>query len=267
MLNLLCIFSSAWLCQQTSWYGFLSFVCLPSVAHPCCNYLRSCWAVSYQIFSFRLPWGWTRVEMDTFDKNHIFWFYFLFCEFFHFSLKLDPTGTRTSKRYSSLKSLWNYLNFCWFLFWVVLTKVLFLTFEILSFRLFHILFSFSLSCDPMGAKTSKSYSPFKSLLNHFKLFLNFLLSGNHKSTVLDFWHFLVFEFFIIFFLFPFTWDHMGTKTSKHYSPVKSFLHHFNFLWILFSVVLTKYYLGFLKFWVYNLRFLTIFLKFTILPYG
>ncbi len=38
----------------------------------------------------------------------------------------------------------------------------------------------------MGAKTSKRYSSLKSLLNLFKFFLNFLLSGPHKSTVLDF---------------------------------------------------------------------------------
>ncbi len=38
----------------------------------------------------------------------------------------------------------------------------------------------------MGGKTSKRYSTLKSLLNPFKLFLNFLLSGPHKSAVLDF---------------------------------------------------------------------------------
>ncbi len=38
----------------------------------------------------------------------------------------------------------------------------------------------------MGAKISKSYSSLKSLLNRFKLFLNFLLSGPLKGTVLDF---------------------------------------------------------------------------------
>ncbi len=38
----------------------------------------------------------------------------------------------------------------------------------------------------MGAKTSKRYSSHKSLLNLFNLFLNFLLNGPQKSTVLDF---------------------------------------------------------------------------------
>ncbi len=38
----------------------------------------------------------------------------------------------------------------------------------------------------MGAKTSKRYFSLKSLLNPFKLFLNFLVSGPDKSIVLDF---------------------------------------------------------------------------------
>ncbi len=46
--------------------------------------------------------------------------------------------------------------------------------------------NFSLTLDPIGAKTQKRYSSLKSLLNPFKLYLNFLLSGPDKSTVLDF---------------------------------------------------------------------------------
>ena len=38
----------------------------------------------------------------------------------------------------------------------------------------------------MGAKISKRCSSLKLLLNSFKHFLNLLLSGPHKSTVLDF---------------------------------------------------------------------------------
>ncbi len=52
--------------------------------------------------------------------------------------------------------------------------------------IFYEYFSFSLTWDPMGAKSSKNYFSLKSLLNPFKLFLNFLLIGPHKSTVLDF---------------------------------------------------------------------------------
>ncbi len=50
----------------------------------------------------------------------------------------------------------------------------------------------------MGAKISKRYSSLKSLLNPSKLFLKFLLSGLHKSTVLDFsnFEFLIFQQFL-----------------------------------------------------------------------
>ncbi len=57
----------------------------------------------------------------------------------------------------------------------------------------------------MGAKTSKRYSSIKSPLNPFKLFLNFLLSGPDKGTVLDFLNveFLIFNnFFLISPLYP-----------------------------------------------------------------
>ncbi len=52
---------------------------------------------------------------------------------------------------------------------------------------------------------SKCYSSLKSLLNLFKLFLNFLLSGPHKSTVLDFWNFefLIFNEFLNFTIVPY----------------------------------------------------------------
>ena len=38
----------------------------------------------------------------------------------------------------------------------------------------------------MGKQTPKRYSSIKSLLNFFKLLLNFLLRGPHKSTGLNF---------------------------------------------------------------------------------
>ncbi len=46
----------------------------------------------------------------------------------------------------------------------------------------------------MGAKISKRYSSLKFLLNRFKIFLNFLLSGPHKVLFVDFWNF---EFLLI----------------------------------------------------------------------
>ncbi len=58
--------------------------------------------------------------------------------------------------------------------------------EKIFFLIFNEYFSFSLTWDPMGAKTSKRYSSLKTLLNPFKLFLKFFLSSPDKSTVLDF---------------------------------------------------------------------------------
>ncbi len=75
------------------------------------------------------------------------------------------------------------------------------------------MFSFSLTWEPMEAQSSKRYPSLKSLLNSFKLLLNFFLSGPHKSTVLDFRNF---EFLINqeFCSFSLAWDPMGAKTSK-----------------------------------------------------
>ncbi len=76
----------------------------------------------------------------------------------------------------------------------------------------------------MGEKTSKRYSSLKYVLNNLKLFMNFLLSGPDKSSVL---YFLNFEFFIFqeFCSFSLTWDPMGAKTSKKsYSSLKSLLN-------------------------------------------
>ena len=86
------------------------------------------------------------------------------------------------------------------------------------FWFFYEYFSFSLPWDPMGAKTSKGYSSLKSFLNHFKLFLKFLLSGCHKSTLWDFYN-LGFLSFHDFFSFSLTWQNF-----KRYSSLISFLN-------------------------------------------
>ncbi len=65
----------------------------------------------------------------------------------------------------------------------------------------------------MGAKTSKRYSSIKSLLNLFKLFMNFLLSGPHKSTVLIF---INFEFLIFNELLNFTNVPYGETKNLNY---------------------------------------------------
>ncbi len=114
----------------------------------------------------------------------------------------------------------------------------------------------------MGAKTSKRYSSLKSLLNPFKLLLKFLLSGPHKSTVLDFWNlgFLIFQEFCSFSL---TYDPMGAKTLL--LPQITLESFQTFSWILFSVVLTK-----VLFWIFEIlsfRFLTNFWISPLHPMG
>ena len=114
-------------------------------------------------------------------------------------------GAKISKRYSSYKSQLKafklFLNF--------LPngphKTLKTTFGVFENWSFNIFFSFSLTWEPMGAKTSKRYSSIKSLLNPFEPFLNFLLSGSHKGTVLDFWNFEIpiFNEFFNFIIVPY----------------------------------------------------------------
>ncbi len=104
-------------------------------------------------------------------------------------------------------------------------------FEILKIEILMILFSFSLTWDPMGAKISKRYS--------------------YKAQSKAFW------------------DPMGAKTSKRYSSLKSVLNPFfsNFFWIFFSSQWSskKYCFGFLKFWVSDI--LTNFLNSPLYPMG
>ncbi len=98
-------------------------------------------------------------------------------------------------------------------------------------------FSFSLTWYPTGAKPSKRYSSPKSLLNFFKLLLNFLLIGSHKSTILNF---LNFEFMILRDLSP---DFANMEPSNYFWFLLSSLN-------LFSIVSRK-----VLFWIFEiLRF-------------
>ena len=117
--------------------------------------------------------------------------------------------------------------------------------------LFFVFVLIVLTWDPMGAQNSKRYSALKSLLNLFKLFLNFLLSGPHKSTIWDFWKF---EFLIFqdFFSFSLTWDSVGAKSSKRYSSHKSLRNPLKlFLNFLVSSPQKKYCFGISKLWVFE----------------
>ncbi len=112
--------------------------------------------------------------------------------------------TKTSKRYSSIiKSLLNLFIFFRIFFPVVLRKVRFWIFEILSFWFFRIFFfSFSLTWDPMGAKIQNATPP----SNHFWICSTF--SWIFFSVVLTkvlFWLFeiLNFRFLTNFWISPF----------------------------------------------------------------
>ncbi len=64
-----------------------------------------------------------------------FWnFEFLMFHDFFFALTWDPMGAKSWKCYSYHKSLLNFSKFFWIFFWVILTKVLFWIFVILTLR-------------------------------------------------------------------------------------------------------------------------------------
>ncbi len=120
-------------------------------------------------------------------------------------------------------------------------------------------FSFSLSWDPMGTKTSKRYSSLKSLFSIFKLFLNF-----HKSTVLGVFNFELTIFRDFFFFFV----NMGHYGSKNFKTLV--LRQITFIFFQTSAEFSsqwsskKYCSEFL-----NFEFTIVFenFKFTIVPYG
>ena len=183
-------FSSAWLCQQTSWNRQCQQTSwnrnLSVVRSPCRIYLRTYWADSFQISVVASPGPYPQ----TFCLKN-FWGKCISGFFFSFSLTYDAMGSKTSKRYSSLKSL---LNFFWIFLSVVLTKVLFLDFWNFELLIFH--YFFRVNMGPYGSSLQKATPSLISLLNFSKLFLNFLLSSPHKTTVLDFENF---EFTILNF--------------------------------------------------------------------
>ncbi len=67
--------------------------------------------------------------------------------------------------------------------------------------IFYEYFSFLLTWDPMGVKISKRYSSYKSHPKAFKLFLNFLLNGPHKTTF-GIFEILTIEILTNFFRYP-----------------------------------------------------------------
>ncbi len=107
-------------------------------------------------FSSRLPWGWTRVEMDTFEKNSCFLIFFWWI--IQFCINIIPYGRKNFKTLLRPQITFeSFQAFFWIFFSVDLTKLLSWVFEILRFWFFMIFFVFIY----MGAYGSKN---FKTLL-------------------------------------------------------------------------------------------------------
>ena len=113
------------------------------------------------------------------------------------------------------------------------------------------IFQLLLTLYHMGAKTSKRYSSLKSLLNLFKLVLNFLLSGPHNSTFFDFWNFEFLIFHDLFFVF----HNMGPYGSQNFKTL--LLPQITFEFFVTCPEFSsqwywqKYFFGILKFRIYD----------------
>ncbi len=93
-----------------------------------------------------------------------------------------PFVVRPSVSQLSLNLMHGFLsNFSCGFPWAIRSDVFFNFWKKNVFLIFYEYFSFSLTWDHMGAKISKRYSSYKSQPKGFKLFLNFLPNGPHKS--------------------------------------------------------------------------------------
>ncbi len=80
------------------------------------------------------------------------------------------------------------------------------------FLIFYEYFSFSLTWDPIGAKTSKGYSPVKSLLNPFQLFLKFSSQWSSQKYC--------FGFLSYFFIFQECLALLGYVSRAHETEIR-----------------------------------------------
>ncbi len=96
------IFSSAWLCQQSSWNRNLSVVCRPSSVRPSVRVAIISEPNARISFKF-----WLLLPLDHalgLILNFWFFFWFFFTNIVFISLTWDPMGAKISKRNSSYKS-------------------------------------------------------------------------------------------------------------------------------------------------------------------
>ena len=143
-----------------------NFVRRPSVCGT--DYLWTSFKFDFLVALGHMPGGFFNLK-----RKH-FWFFY---EYFSFSLTWNPIEVKTFKTLLLQKHV--AFESCQTFSWVVLTKVLFWIFEIWVYDFSGFFFSFSLTLDPMGAKTSKGYPSRISLLNRFNLFLNFRHRGEY----------------------------------------------------------------------------------------
>ncbi len=149
------IFSSAWLCQQSSWNRNSSVVCRPSssLLNPSKPFLK---------FLLSGPDKSTVLDFWNFE-------FLIFQEFCSFSLTWDPMGDKTSKRYSSLKSLLTpfklFLNFLL----IGPHKGIVLDFWNFEFLIFHDFFFVFVHIEPYGSQKFKTQSTFESFQTFYEI--------------------------------------------------------------------------------------------------
>ncbi len=151
------------------------FVRLLSV-RPCRNYLCTYNARNSFKFWLLLPLSHRLKHFLNFWKKNFF-FVRIFFAFVNMGPYGSPDletlllqiGAESFQTFSEISSQWSTQNYG-FDFW---------NFENWNFLM--ILFSFSLTWDPMGVKISKRYSSYKSQPKVFKVLLNFLRNGPHKT--------------------------------------------------------------------------------------
>ena len=171
------IFSSAWLRQQSSWYGVF-------VRRPCRNYLRTYWADSFQISVVVSPGPYPQTVFGIFEKKKcMFKFFRIF--FFRFlvnQVNMGPYGSQKLQNFS-----------------VVLTKVLYWTFEILSFWFLRIFFRVDIG--PYGSQNFETplLPQITLIFESFQTFSEFSCQWSWQKWcfgLLKFWVFLSFTIFL-----------------------------------------------------------------------
>ena len=174
------ILSSAWPCQQSSWNQ------KSSVVRPLTQFLRNCYMDPGQIL-------WKATYPPYLQTAVLFFQNFWFSNFYEFLALLDSVSrghgmgllsvVHPSGAQFSLNLMHGFLSKfgCCFL-WAIRLDIFFNFWKKKSFWIFYEYFLFWLTCDPMGGKILKCYS-YKSQPKAFKLFVNFLLNGPHKTTL------------------------------------------------------------------------------------